>query len=136
MKLNCYCLQIRRDPRINWITKPVHKRREARGLTSIGKKVRSVVLGRNIFVLTLSFRTAVSAKVIVTTTPLSVLPGRDTTLFPFAGTGEVLFSFLFSLRLYAQKLSSCLRHVWTYALPNICVCSHAELSEFAPASKT
>jgi large subunit ribosomal protein L15e len=33
-------LQIRRDARINWITKPVHKRREARGLTSIGKKVK------------------------------------------------------------------------------------------------
>lgn len=32
-------LQIRRDPRINWITKPVHKRREARGLTGVGKKV-------------------------------------------------------------------------------------------------
>jgi large subunit ribosomal protein L15e len=31
---------IRRDPRINWIAKPVHKRREARGLTSIGKRVR------------------------------------------------------------------------------------------------
>jgi len=31
--------QIRRDPRINWIVKPVHKRREARGLTSIGKQV-------------------------------------------------------------------------------------------------
>ncbi|KAG8933053.1 60S ribosomal protein L15 [Tulasnella sp. 419] len=31
-------LQIRRDPKINWITKPVHKRREARGLTSTGKK--------------------------------------------------------------------------------------------------
>lgn len=32
--------QIRRDPRINWIVNPVHKRREARGLTSIGKQVR------------------------------------------------------------------------------------------------
>jgi ribosomal protein L15E len=31
--------QIRRDPRINWIVKPVHKRREARGLTSVGKQV-------------------------------------------------------------------------------------------------
>lgn len=34
--------QIRRDPKINWITAPVHKRREARGLTSIGKQVRRV----------------------------------------------------------------------------------------------
>lgn len=33
------CTQIRRDPRINWIAKPVHKHRESRGLTSIGKKV-------------------------------------------------------------------------------------------------
>jgi len=31
---------IRRDPRINWITSPVHKHREARGLTAIGKKNR------------------------------------------------------------------------------------------------
>ena len=36
-------MQIRRDARINWITKPVHKRREARGLTSIGKQVSSTV---------------------------------------------------------------------------------------------
>lgn len=33
-------MQIRRDARINWITKPVHKHRESRGLTSIGKQVR------------------------------------------------------------------------------------------------
>ncbi|CAO3591451.1 unnamed protein product [Absidia cylindrospora] len=31
---------IRRDPRINWIVDAVHKRREARGLTAIGKKSR------------------------------------------------------------------------------------------------
>ncbi|CAO3684278.1 unnamed protein product [Rhizopus microsporus] len=31
---------IRNDPRINWIVNPVHKRREARGLTAIGKKSR------------------------------------------------------------------------------------------------
>ncbi|RUS22914.1 ribosomal L15-domain-containing protein [Endogone sp. FLAS-F59071] len=31
---------IRRDPRINWIASPVHKHREARGLTAIGKKNR------------------------------------------------------------------------------------------------
>lgn len=36
--LNVY-IQIRRDARINWIVNPVHKRREARGLTSIGKQV-------------------------------------------------------------------------------------------------
>ncbi|RUS33993.1 hypothetical protein BC938DRAFT_482938 [Jimgerdemannia flammicorona] len=31
---------IRRDARINWIANPVHKHREARGLTAIGKKNR------------------------------------------------------------------------------------------------
>ncbi|KAJ2346637.1 60S ribosomal protein L15, partial [Coemansia sp. RSA 2618] len=31
---------IRRDPRINWIAKTVQKRREARGLTSAGRKSR------------------------------------------------------------------------------------------------
>lgn len=31
---------IRRDARINWICDPVHKRREARGLTATGKKSR------------------------------------------------------------------------------------------------
>ncbi|KAJ5027589.1 ribosomal L15-domain-containing protein [Bipolaris maydis] len=35
---------IRRDPRINWIVKPVHKHRESRGLTATGKKSRG--LGR------------------------------------------------------------------------------------------
>jgi large subunit ribosomal protein L15e len=28
---------IRRDPRINWIVRAVHKRRETRGLTSAGR---------------------------------------------------------------------------------------------------
>jgi len=31
---------VRRDARINWICDPVHKRRESRGLTGAGKKVR------------------------------------------------------------------------------------------------
>jgi large subunit ribosomal protein L15e len=35
----CQSHQIRRDPRINWIVNPVHKHRESRGLTAIGKKV-------------------------------------------------------------------------------------------------
>ncbi|EEB98533.1 hypothetical protein MPER_01937, partial [Moniliophthora perniciosa FA553] len=38
-------LYIRRDPRINWIANPVHKRREARGLTSIGKQNRGLGKG-------------------------------------------------------------------------------------------
>lgn len=41
---DCYT-QVRRDPRINWIAKPVHKRREARGLTSIGKRNRGLGKG-------------------------------------------------------------------------------------------
>ncbi|KAI8849295.1 ribosomal protein L15e [Chytridium lagenaria] len=36
---------IRRDARINWIAKPVHKHREVRGLTSAGKKSRSIGKG-------------------------------------------------------------------------------------------
>ncbi|KAI9770728.1 MAG: 60S ribosomal protein L15 [Geoglossum simile] len=36
---------IRRDPRINWIVKPVHKHRESRGLTATGKKSRGLGKG-------------------------------------------------------------------------------------------
>lgn len=36
---------IRRDPRINWIVKPVHKHRESRGLTATGKKSRGLNKG-------------------------------------------------------------------------------------------
>ncbi|KAG7697726.1 hypothetical protein KL930_000219 [Ogataea haglerorum] len=36
---------IRRDPRYNWICNPVHKHREARGLTAIGKKSRGIAKG-------------------------------------------------------------------------------------------
>ncbi|GAA6058679.1 hypothetical protein JCM10212_003367 [Sporobolomyces blumeae] len=36
---------IRRDARINWICNPVHKRREARGLTSAGKQNRGIGKG-------------------------------------------------------------------------------------------
>lgn len=36
---------IRSDPRINWIVSPVHKHREARGLTSTGKKSRGLNKG-------------------------------------------------------------------------------------------
>ena len=36
---------IRNDPRINWICKAVHKRREERGLTSAGKKSRGIGKG-------------------------------------------------------------------------------------------
>jgi len=33
---------VRNDPRINWISQPVHKHRELRGLTSAGKKHRGL----------------------------------------------------------------------------------------------
>ena len=36
---------IRRDPRANWICNPVHKRREARGLTAEGKRNRGIGKG-------------------------------------------------------------------------------------------
>uniref|UniRef100_A0A914CRK2 Ribosomal protein L15 n=1 Tax=Acrobeloides nanus TaxID=290746 RepID=A0A914CRK2_9BILA len=36
---------IRRNPEIQWITKPVHKHRELRGLTSAGKKSRGLGKG-------------------------------------------------------------------------------------------
>ncbi|KAI9137534.1 ribosomal protein L15e [Paraphysoderma sedebokerense] len=36
---------IRRDARINWIVKPVHKHRELRGLTAAGKKNRGLGKG-------------------------------------------------------------------------------------------
>lgn len=36
---------IRRDPRINWICKPVHKHRELRALTSAGRKNRGLGKG-------------------------------------------------------------------------------------------
>jgi len=37
---------IRRDPRINWIVRPVHVHREMRGLTSAGKKARGLKKGK------------------------------------------------------------------------------------------
>lgn len=37
---------IRRDPKINWITKPVQKHRELRGLTAAGKRSRGLGKGR------------------------------------------------------------------------------------------
>jgi len=33
---------IRKDPRINWLTKPVHKHRELKGLTATGRKSRGL----------------------------------------------------------------------------------------------
>lgn len=36
---------VRRDPRINWICRPVHKHRELRGLTAAGRKNRGMRKG-------------------------------------------------------------------------------------------
>lgn len=36
---------IRRDPRINWLCRPVHKHREMRGLTAAGRKSRGIRKG-------------------------------------------------------------------------------------------
>jgi len=36
---------IRRDPRINWLTRPVHKHRELRGVTAAGRKARGIRKG-------------------------------------------------------------------------------------------
>ncbi|KAG6851044.1 hypothetical protein H0H93_002936 [Arthromyces matolae] len=70
---------IRRDPRINWISNPVHKRREARGLTSVGKQVR---FDRYIFFplpANSEIRTVAWARVIATTMLLLAPPGKNTT---------------------------------------------------------
>lgn len=48
-------LQIRRDARINWIANPVHKHRESRGLTSIGKKVRQLLSNKCLVQVKLMF---------------------------------------------------------------------------------
>ena len=83
--ISAYGDQIRRDARINWIARPVHKRREARGLTSIGKQVclskRDVLRDSNDFA-----RTGASGKATGTTTRLVWRHGRGTTLSACAGT--------------------------------------------------
>jgi len=40
---------IRRDAKYNWIVKPVHKHREARGLTATGKKSRGINKGHKYY---------------------------------------------------------------------------------------
>ena len=94
-------IQIRRDPKINWITAPVHKRREARGLTSIGKQVCCI---HSLFLLYQTnkiYRTVVLAKDTGTTTRLVWLPGKSTTPSAFVATGDrvhpspFMYSFLY-----------------------------------------
>lgn len=92
-RLTCCAPQIRRDPKISWITAPVHKRREARGLTSIGKQVRRsrcyVYLHHNVLIVRLNVRrTVVSARAAATTTRHGCPPGKSTTPSASVATGE------------------------------------------------
>ena len=107
--LTCYlglnfCFQIRRDARINWIVNPVHKRREARGLTSIGKQV-CFNLSENLpcSYLYYSSRIAAWARVIATITLQHAPPGRNTTLSASADTVD----FFLLLHLLLSTMSSC-----------------------------
>ncbi len=116
------CVQIRRDPRINWITKPVHKRREARGLTSVGKQVSTNVFYNSFQLLNrpLPHRTVDSARATVTTTLRAGRPGRSTTPSVSAATGDLslyLFYHAFcSLPAISHTVRSCLlMPLWMYA---------------------
>ena len=88
-----FILQIRRDPRINWIVNPVHKRREARGLTSIGKQVRAItVLGLD----DISFLRRIvdwARAIAIITHPLDLL-GKNTILSVFVDTVNFCNAFL------------------------------------------
>lgn len=87
-------IQIRRDPKISWITKPVHKRRESRGLTSIGKQVGPLSPLLHTCQLIWDFpRIVVWAKDIVTITPRRGLPGKDTTRSASVATDELFVYF-------------------------------------------
>ena len=104
-----FVYQVRRDPRINWITKPVHKHREARGLTSAGKQVCTFTFIKYDLLKAPSYRIVDSEKATVSTTPRLAPPGRGTTLSAFAGTDErvyysgALLPVLCSLLCYARK---------------------------------
>lgn len=74
---------IRRDARINWIANPVHKHREARGLTSIGKQNRGVRLfpklpSRESLIADTHVPSLSLARDTSTTRATGVLPGRST----------------------------------------------------------
>ncbi|UQC74172.1 60S ribosomal protein L15 [Colletotrichum lupini] len=65
---------IRQDPRINWIVAPVHKHREARGLTATGKKSRGLNKGHRY-----NKTQAGRRKTWKRHNTLSLLPGRSRT---------------------------------------------------------
>lgn len=75
---------VRRDPRMNWICDPVHKRRESRGLTGAGKKVCALFISFSMYILLIlfspiPFRTVVLARDTATTTNRRMLSGAATT---------------------------------------------------------
>jgi hypothetical protein len=73
---------VRRDPRINWICDPVHKRRETRGLTAAGKKVDNMLFIGSCHILSFTlFRTVVLPKDIDTTINPRTQFGNETILF-------------------------------------------------------
>lgn len=92
--------QIRRDPRINWITKPVHKHRESRGLTSVGKQVSLLYFYSSTSILTTCHRTVDWARVTVTTTLQAGPPGRNTTRSAFVVTGKRIYRVLFAIVMF------------------------------------
>lgn len=75
---------------------PVHKRREARGLTSIGKQVRLCHRLQTNSVLIL-YRIVDWARAIATIILPLVLLGKNTTLSVFADTVDFCNAFFFSL---------------------------------------
>ncbi len=90
------------------IVNPVHKRREARGLTSIGKQVCVALVGMLGIFLSLFrlFRTVVLERVIATTTLLLAPPGKSTTLCPCPDTVDCFqSSFVFTITCHTMLYS-------------------------------
>lgn len=123
--------QIRRDPRINWITKPVHKKREARGLTSVGKQVGQILMmsaKRFLYSYNLP-RIAVLEKVRGTTTRPVWPPGKGTTRSASAATDDSNF-FMLCTPVYTQYITCLYAHAqkcqkaWrgTFVMPYRDVC--------------
>lgn len=90
--------KIRRDPRINWICKPVHKHREARGLTATGKKVNCFDFGFKIllkYLLLTIIRVADWARVAGIIIHQNLRPGGSIIHFRFVAIVKYLF-FMFT----------------------------------------
>lgn len=114
-------VQIRKDARINWIARPEHKRREARGLTSIGKQVGSHIIAKHSVVMLIIFphRTVVWARATATITVPAGPPGKNTTLSACVATGEAV---LYYARVSTHSFSqSC---VLMLCMDTIHVCIH------------